>query len=86
MDSEYLKLAVGDALSMALASVALVKPADPIEYIGLWLAKYVENQQREQEVRVRTLSGTRCALCDVRIRPKVMQRNWKKSVFSTIGR
>lgn len=51
MDSEYLKLAVGDALSKALASVSLVKPADPIEYIGLWLAKYVENQQREQEAQ-----------------------------------
>eukprot|EP01116_Phalansterium_solitarium_P017273 TRINITY_DN4209_c0_g1_i3.p1 TRINITY_DN4209_c0_g1~~TRINITY_DN4209_c0_g1_i3.p1 ORF type:complete len:260 (-),score=47.83 TRINITY_DN4209_c0_g1_i3:183-962(-) len=51
MDSEYLKLAVGDPLAKSLAAVSQLKPADPIEFIALWLAKHVENQQREQQAK-----------------------------------
>ncbi|XP_046863884.1 DPY30 domain-containing protein 1-like [Xenia sp. Carnegie-2017] len=55
MDSEYLKRHVGKALSEGLAEICLKKPTDPIEYLALWLRKYVENgvydfKQREESM------------------------------------
>ena len=40
---------VGAALALGLAQVALVRPQDPIEYLGLWLLKHKRNQAEEKE-------------------------------------
>ena len=44
MDAHYLKDTVGDALIEALNEVVEKQPTDPIEYVGLMLLKYLDNQ------------------------------------------
>lgn len=41
MDTEYLKLTVGDALTRGCAATATVRPADSVEYLAKWLHKCV---------------------------------------------
>ena len=41
MDTDYLKLTVGDALTRGCAATATVRPADSVEYLAKWLHKYV---------------------------------------------
>ena len=43
MDAEYLQRTVGRSLAIGLAEVSSVRPADPIEYLALWLLKRKEN-------------------------------------------
>lgn len=43
MEAEYLRAKVGDALAEGMAETAMVRPADPVEFLGLWLAKYCDN-------------------------------------------
>lgn len=43
MDSDYLKQTVGQCLVSCLSEVCEKRPADPIEYIALWLLKHVQN-------------------------------------------
>eukprot|EP00794_Sanderia_malayensis_P012301 gene12301-13570_t len=54
MDSEYLKQHVGDALTRGLVEISQKRPNDPIEYLGFWLRKYVENRdydlKKQQEL------------------------------------
>lgn len=50
MDAEYLKNTVGSALAKGLAAVTNARPADPVEFLGMWLLKYVENQGVEVQV------------------------------------
>ena len=50
MDSEYLKMHVGDALTRGLAEVVKIRPSDPIEYLAFWLQKYVENRDHAKQV------------------------------------
>ena len=52
MDAEYLKANVGDALAEGLARIAIQKPHDPVEYLGYFLVKRVEDSLREEKVRV----------------------------------
>lgn len=52
MDSEYLKRHVGKALSEGLAEVCLKRPVDPVEFLGFWLRKYVENKAYDEKVCV----------------------------------
>lgn len=40
MESDYVQKVVGSALALGLAEVALRRPTDPIEYLGLWLLKH----------------------------------------------
>lgn len=49
MESDYVRESVGAALALGLAQVALVRPQDPIEYLGLWLLKHKRNQAEEKE-------------------------------------
>lgn len=42
-ETEYVKETVGPALALGLAEVALMRPKDPIEYLGLWLLKHKRN-------------------------------------------
>ena len=50
MDSEYLKMHVGDALTRGLAEVVKIRPSNPIEYLAFWLQKYVENRDHAKQV------------------------------------
>lgn len=51
MDAEYLQKTVGEYLAVGLAEVSSVRPADPIEFLALWLLKQTANQP-ESEPRV----------------------------------
>lgn len=50
MDAEYLKQTVGPCLVQCLAEVCLKRPADPIEYIALWLQKHNQNVLYDKQV------------------------------------
>ncbi|KAH7825672.1 uncharacterized protein MONOS_4852 [Monocercomonoides exilis] len=49
LDSDYLKEHVGDVLSDALTAVSIQQPADPIEFVGLYLLNSVNNKKRKQK-------------------------------------
>lgn len=46
MDTEYLKLTVGDALTRGCAATATVRPADSVEYLAEWLHQCVPSPSR----------------------------------------
>lgn len=50
MDSEYLKNAIGTALTECLAEVCAKRPIDPIEYIGVWLRNHIKNENYKKQV------------------------------------
>ena len=41
LDTDYLKLTVGDALTRGCAATATVRPADSVDYLAKWLHKCV---------------------------------------------
>ncbi len=55
MEAEYVKRNVGNCLAAGLSEVATVRPADPIEYLAIWLLKYKANL-KEKEETVHTIS------------------------------
>lgn len=57
MDAEYLKENVGTALAKGLAAVTIAKPADPVEFLGNWLLKYIDNRAVEEKVCSTVLLG-----------------------------
>lgn len=44
-DAEYLARTIGQPLSLAVAEVCIVQPADPIEWLSAWLYKYVDSAE-----------------------------------------
>ena len=58
VESDYLKKWIGVPITEALTEVALKRPADPIEYIALWLLKYKENQLKKSEVNFKLIKFT----------------------------
>jgi len=56
MEAEYLRAKVGDALAEGMAETAMARPADPVEYLGLWLVKYcdnIEGARNQKEIQQR---------------------------------
>lgn len=51
MDAEYLQKNVGTALADGLAAVACSNPEDPVDFLGRFLLKVVENHQLMEKVR-----------------------------------
>jgi len=47
VESDYLKRWIGAAITEVLTEVALKRPADPIEYVALWLYKYKANEVKK---------------------------------------
>eukprot|EP00238_Polyblepharides_amylifera_P001938 CAMPEP_0196601920 /NCGR_PEP_ID=MMETSP1081-20130531/96160_1 /TAXON_ID=36882 /ORGANISM="Pyramimonas amylifera, Strain CCMP720" /LENGTH=652 /DNA_ID=CAMNT_0041927817 /DNA_START=79 /DNA_END=2037 /DNA_ORIENTATION=- len=50
MEVAYLKGTIGEAMTEGCAATAIAAPTDPVEYLGLWLLKYVENRSIVIEV------------------------------------
>ncbi|KAL2622865.1 hypothetical protein R1flu_003070 [Riccia fluitans] len=44
-ESDYLVNTIGQPLSLGIAEVCAVQPADPIEWLSGWLYKYVESAE-----------------------------------------
>ena len=42
-EADYLRDTVGEALAKGCLKTALAAPSDPVEYLGTWLLKFVEN-------------------------------------------
>ena len=52
MDADFLKAHVGDALTKGMSEVNLYQPADPVEFLGQYLLKYVQNAEQDERVSV----------------------------------
>ncbi len=50
MDAAYLQREIGPALAKGLAALAVAQPADPVEYLGLWLLQHIKNKEQDGKV------------------------------------
>eukprot|EP00947_MAST-08B_sp_MAST-8B-sp1_P005551 g5551.t1 len=53
MDADFLKKHVGDALTGGMSAVNLYQPADPVEFLGQYLLKYVANAEQNERDNAR---------------------------------
>jgi hypothetical protein len=88
-ESAYLKDELGPILARGLAAVSIARPADPVEYLGLWLLHQLQQKERKaQEVEIaRKLETEREQWAKARaLREKaataVIQREWKAHVHA----
>lgn len=86
-ESPYLKDELGPVLAKGLAAVAVARPQDPIEYLGLWLLHYLQKkEQKTAEIeRAKVLEAEREAWASARaVREKqatsIIQREWRSHV------
>lgn len=86
-ESPYLKDELGPVLAKGLAAVAVARPQDPIEYLGLWLLHYLQKKEaKSAEIeRAKVLEAEREAWASARaVREKqatsVIQREWRAHV------
>ena len=52
-EADYLRETVGDALAKGCLKTALAAPSDPVEYLGTWLLKFVENVKIKEKAAQR---------------------------------
>lgn len=48
-EADYLRDTVGEALAKGCLKTALAAPSDPVEYLGSWLLKFVENAKIKEK-------------------------------------
>ena len=48
-EADYLRETVGEALAKGCLKTALAAPSDPVEYLGTWLLKFVENAKIKEK-------------------------------------
>ena len=72
MESDYVRRCVGQALALGLAEVGALRPADPVEYLALWLLQHKRNLD-EKDVVGTTLFVYFFVYCEIRY-----QKLWQK--------
>lgn len=89
-ESAYLKDELGAVLAKGLAAVAIARPQDPVEYLGLWLLHQLQKkeQQSAELERQRQLEAEREEWAKARaVREKVatavIQREWRAHIAET---
>jgi hypothetical protein len=86
-ESPYLKDELGPVLAKGLAAVAVARPQDPVEYLGLWLLHYLQKREAKsaEMERAKALEAERENWASSRaVREKqatsVIQREWRSHV------
>uniref|UniRef100_A0A7S1L6C5 Dynein heavy chain coiled coil stalk domain-containing protein n=1 Tax=Neobodo designis TaxID=312471 RepID=A0A7S1L6C5_NEODS len=86
-ESAYLKDELGPVLAKGLAAVAVARPQDPVEYLGLWLLHHLQKKEaKAAEIeRAKVLESEREEWAAARaVREKqataVIQREWRSHV------
>ena len=86
-ESPYLKDELGPVLAKGLAAVAVARPQDPVEYLGLWLLHYLQKKEAKaaELERAKVLEAEREEWQASRaVREKqataVIQREWRAHV------
>jgi hypothetical protein len=51
LEAQYISKTVGPQLSRALAEIIHRRPTDPVEYLGNYLIKYVDNKKEEETIK-----------------------------------
>lgn len=86
-EAAYLKDELGPVLAKGLAAVAVAKPQDPVEYLGLWLLHHLQKKEAKaaELERAKVLEAEREEWASARaVREKqataVIQREWRSHV------
>jgi phage tail tape-measure protein len=64
-DAEYLRDTVGDVLAKGVAATISASPTDPVQFLGEWLHKHVDNVRVADDLqRLRTKQAEQKAAAD----------------------